>query len=341
MSTITREKIVAYLTHVADEASGKPLWETGRVSGLVVREGQVGFVLTVAASEAERYSALAAQMEQELSAMDGVGKVTIVLANAHGEAVAPAARAKAVKVETPVEGVKHIVAIASGKGGVGKSTTTVALALALRECGVKVGVLDADIYGPSIPLMLGADAQPEVENGKFRPVMAKHMPTMSMGYVLGKDAAIMRAPMITKALNQMFRQVAWGELDVLLVDMPPGTGDIALSLTQQVPLSGALLVTTPQQVAVADAAKAAQMFMKLHIPVLGVVENMSWLEQGGARLTPFGKGGGAELAAFAQAPLLGQVPLLQDMGAALDEGRLDKAPESYLSIAKQLLPYLS
>src|SRR5690606_19473501 len=138
---------------------------------------------------------------------------------------------------------------------------------------------------------------------------------------------IMRAPMITKALNQMFRQVAWGELDVLLVDMPPGTGDIALSLTQQVPLSGALLVTTPQQVAVVDAEKAAQMFMKLHIPVLGVVENMSWLDQGGARLTPFGKGGGVALAAFAGAPLLGQVPLLQDMGEALDEGRLNKAPE--------------
>jgi ATP-binding protein involved in chromosome partitioning len=227
----------------------------------------------------------------------------------------------------PLPHVAHVIAVASGKGGVGKSTLTVNLALMLQAMGRRVGVLDADIYGPSIPRMLGmcAQRQPEMQDGLMQPPVAHGLKTMSMGYITGDAAAIMRAPMITKALGQMLRMTAWGTpdapLDVLLVDMPPGTGDVHLSMMQQVPVDGAVVITTPQEVATLDARKAVQMFQKLKVPLLGIVENMSaFTDAAGNKVALFGEGGGAALAEQAGCALLGQLPLDPALRACADDG---------------------
>jgi ATP-binding protein involved in chromosome partitioning len=214
----------------------------------------------------------------------------------------------------PLPGVRNIVAIASGKGGVGKSTTAVNLALALAGEGAKVGILDADIYGPSIPLMLGvASERPTSEDGKFlTPLSAYGMQVMSIGFLIDPDQPMVwRGPMVTQALNQMLQQTRWSDLDYLIVDMPPGTGDIQLTLSQQVPVSGAVIVTTPQDIALLDARKGLQMFRKVKVPVLGIVENMSThiCTQCGHEEPLFGSGGGARMAKEYDVELLGQLPL--------------------------------
>ena len=239
----------------------------------------------------------------------------------------PAARKPAVWNREKLPHVKRLIAVASGKGGVGKSTVTVNLAQALRARGLSVGILDADIYGPSIPRMLGLDTrlQPEIRDGRMLPPVSHGIKALSMALLTNDAAAILRGPMITKALVQMLRATEWGTqaqpLDILLVDMPPGTGDIHLSLVQQAPLDGAILVTTPQEVAVADADKAAQMFSKTGVPLLGVIENMSWFtDPTGQRHALFGSGGGQRLADKHGAPLLGSLPLDPRMGALADAG---------------------
>ncbi|MDE3016264.1 MAG: Mrp/NBP35 family ATP-binding protein [Pseudomonadota bacterium] len=235
---------------------------------------------------------------------------------------------------TPLEGVKRIVAVASGKGGVGKSTAAVNLAHALTRLKQRAGLLDADIYGPSIPRMMALSGQPEIKDNKMQPLIAHGIPCMSMGFITGGEAAIMRGPMISKTLYQLLRSTAWGTkenpLDMLLVDMPPGTGDIALSMAQQVPLDGAIIVTTPQQVAVVDARKALQMFQKVHVKILGVVENMS----GGM----FGAGGGRKLAEETGVPFLGAIPIDAAIVEAGDEGKVyeGKCAETYAEIADTL-----
>jgi ATP-binding protein involved in chromosome partitioning len=236
--------------------------------------------------------------------------------------------------KTPLAGVSRVIAIASGKGGVGKSTTTVMLAHAMAAMGQRVGILDADIYGPSIPRMLGLSGKPEIKNDKMVPLISHQSSVTrhpiacnSMGFLLEESqAAIWRGPMITKALHQLARLTDWAPshspLATLLVDMPPGTGDIHLSMVQQVPLSGAILVTTPQDVAVQDALKCADMFRKVNIPILGVIENMSWLETpAGEKMEIFGSGGGAKLAAACGAPLLAKIPLMPALVDLLDNGK--------------------
>lgn len=214
----------------------------------------------------------------------------------------------------PLPGVRNIVAIASGKGGVGKSTTAVNLALALAGEGAKVGILDADIYGPSIPLMLGvAGDRPTSEDGQsLTPPVAFGMQVMSIGFLIDPDQPMVwRGPMVTQALNQMLQQTGWSDLDYLIVDMPPGTGDIQLTLAQQVPVSGAVIVTTPQDIALLDARKGLQMFRKVNVPVLGVIENMSThiCTECGHEEPLFGSGGGARMAEDYDVALLGQLPL--------------------------------
>lgn len=252
---------------------------------------------------------------------------------------------------TPLAHVRRIVAVASGKGGVGKSTVTANLAHALTAAGQRVGILDADLYGPSIPRLLGLDTflKPEIVDGQMVPPIAHAIRAMSMALITGDQATVLRAPMITKALVQFLRQVRWGTaeqpLDTLLIDMPPGTGDITLSLAQNAPLSGALLVTTPQQLAVIDAEKCAVAFEKLGVPLLGVIENMSYLSApGGQRSTPFGTGGGAELANRHNIPLLAQLPLDAAMGAAADAGQNyiaqhqgSEAADLFLKLATQFV----
>lgn len=339
MSTISRETILAALRRITDPASGQDVIASGRVSGVVVRGGNVGFLVNTTAQEAEAIEPLRQQCEGVVAAIAGVEKVTAVLTGEQAPTAAPAEKKQAAQWNrTPVEGVKHIIAVASGKGGVGKSTTTVCLARALAQDGLNVGILDADIYGPSIPHMMGVSGQPEVRDNRMIPPVKHGIACMSMGLLLGDEAAVMRAPMITKALGQMLRQVAWGELDVLLVDMPPGTGDVHISMVQQAPLSGAVIVTTPQQVATIDADKAVQMFRKVQVPVLGIIENMSYLRDAtsGVVIHPFGKGGGEKLAKQQATLFLGEVPLEPTLGAALDAGDLHDVPQVYAEIAAQL-----
>jgi ATP-binding protein involved in chromosome partitioning len=226
----------------------------------------------------------------------------------------------------PIANVRNVVAIASGKGGVGKSTTAVNLALALSSEGASVGVLDADIYGPSIPLMLGVDGErPTSDDGQsMNPLQAHGLQVMSIGFLIDPDQPMVwRGPMVTQALNQMLQQTRWSDLDYLIVDMPPGTGDIQLTLSQKVPVSGAVIVTTPQDIALLDARKGLQMFRKVNVPVLGVIENMSThvCTNCGHEAPLFGSGGGAKMATEYDIELLGQLPLDLRIRQQTDDGR--------------------
>ncbi len=232
-------------------------------------------------------------------------------------------------LETPVEqsvnGVKNIIAVTSGKGGVGKSTTAVNLALALAKCGARVGLLDADVYGPSVPMMIGKqDAKPEVRDNKWmQPVEAHGIYTHSIGFLVDKqEAAIWRGPMASKALAQLLNETEWPDLDYLVIDMPPGTGDIQLTLAQQIPVTGAVIVTTPQDLALADARKGASMFDKVEVPVVGIVENMSYhiCSHCGEKEHIFGEGGAAKMASEYGLSLLAQIPLHIDMRQDIDNG---------------------
>ncbi|MEF1285558.1 iron-sulfur cluster carrier protein ApbC [Vibrio sp. M250220] len=249
-------------------------------------------------------------------------------------------------VASQVKGVKNVIAVTSAKGGVGKSTTSVNLALALSKSGAKVGLLDADIYGPSVPLMLGqTEAQPEVRDGKWmQPIVAHGIYTHSIGYLVSKDeAAIWRGPMAAKALAQLLNETEWPELDYLVIDMPPGTGDIQLTLAQQVPVTGAVIVTTPQDLALADARKGAAMFKKVDVPVVGIVENMSYhiCSHCGEKEHIFGAGGAEKMSNEYGLDLLAQIPLHIQMREDIDRGEPTVAarPESehgrqYLTLAE-------
>lgn len=303
------------------------------VSAITIREGRVGFMITVASSEKERGLRLKELCEFAVKKIAGVVSVTAVVTS-HDNTPIPAKpesgyndpRARAQWNLTPIEGVKKVIAVASGKGGVGKSTTTVNLAHALVSAGKKVGILDADIYGPSIPHMLGLpNAQPAIVNNKMQPALAHGIKAMSMAFITGDEAAILRGPMISKSLQQMLRFTEWGNLDVLLVDMPPGTGDIHLSMAQQVPLSGAIIVTTPQKVATMDAAKCAKMFVKLNVKILGIVENMCG--------DIFGQGGGQILADEFRVPLLASIPLDAAIRTAAERGQAPQDTLCYRKIA--------
>lgn len=237
-------------------------------------------------------------------------------------------------------GIGNIVAVASGKGGVGKSTTAVNLALALQAEGARVGILDADVYGPSLPRMLGIPPKPpETRDGKqFVPVDAYGLQAMSIGLLLDDSApAVWRGPMATSALNQLLRQTDWQDLDLLIVDMPPGTGDIQLTLAQTVPVAGAVIVTTPQDVALSDARKGLEMFRKVSVPLLGIVENMSLYRcrACGDVTSLFGQGGGQKLAEQADIRLLGELPLDPEIGSGLDQGQpsVAAAPDSDVALA--------
>jgi ATP-binding protein involved in chromosome partitioning len=237
----------------------------------------------------------------------------------------PASKRAAVPAPTPVTypNLGNIIAISSGKGGVGKSTVASNLAIALARQGARVGLMDADIYGPNIPRMMGVDEQPRVENEKIIPLEAHGVKVMSLGFLIERDQpAIWRGPIIMKIITQFVRDVVWGQLDFFLVDLPPGTGDAQLSLVQATRVAGALIVTTPQEVAIGDALRGAKMFQRVDVPVLGVIENMSWLECAhcNERTFLFGSGGGARLAAELGVPLLGQIPLYAPVLAGGDSG---------------------
>lgn len=341
MSRITAESVTNSLRRVVDRDRGEDVVSAGMISGMVVRGGKIGFIITIDPKDKERKAYLRDACEQEVAKIDGVESVTAVLTAQNSEPIPPKPesgytqpRERAAWNLTPVEGVRRVIAIASGKGGVGKSTTAVNLAHALRQAGKTVGLLDADIYGPSVPRMLALSGQPEIKEGKMTPLESAGIKCMSMGFITGDEAAILRGPMISKTLNQLLRSTRWGTqddpLDILLVDMPPGTGDIHLSMVQQVPLAGAIIVTTPQEVAVMDARKCAKMFQKVGTPITGVIENMS----GGI----FGAGGGERLADELGVEFLGAIALDGAIVSASDSGKnyQGEGTAQYRAIAKKL-----
>jgi ATP-binding protein involved in chromosome partitioning len=336
MSSLNPQTVRSSLRSVIDRASGKDVISSGLVSGVTVENGRVGLVMTIDPGEKNSKEQLREECERAVKKLPGVESVTAVMtAQVENSQAHPEERKPAIWNKTPLEHVKKVIAVASGKGGVGKSTTAVNLALALTQQGKHIGLLDADIYGPSIPRMLNLKGQPDIKDGKMVPLENHGIKSMSMGYITGEAAAVMRGPMISKALAQMLRLTLWGTpgrpLDLLIVDMPPGTGDIHLSMAQQVPLDGAIIVTTPQEVAVMDARKCAQMFQKVNVPVLGVIENMSG--------DLFGQGGGRKLAEELGVAFLGEIPADTAIREASDAGAVYKGGQigHYASIANALI----
>jgi len=338
------------LAAVKDPASGRDVVAAGMVQGLVVRDGMVHFALQVAREAAASMEPVRAAAEAAARAVPGVISATAVL-TAHRAEAAPAARPAAPRGPAGpgpmlLSDVRAIIAVASGKGGVGKSTTAVNLAVALAADGLKVGLLDADIYGPSLPQMLGTRERPRSEGQRITPLSRWGLKAMSIGFLVEEETPmIWRGPMVMGALEQMMGQVAWGPLDVMIVDMPPGTGDAQLTMSQRVPLAGAVIVSTPQDVALLDARRGVRMFEKVNVPVLGLIENMSFFccPNCNHRSDIFSHGGAKREAERLGVEFLGELPLkleireLADAGTPIVMARPDSdEAQTYRRIARRV-----
>jgi ATP-binding protein involved in chromosome partitioning len=338
------------LAAVKDPASGQDVVAAGMVQGLVVRDGMVHFALQVAREAAASMEPVRAAAEAAARAVPGVISATAVL-TAHRAEAAPAARPAAPRGPASpgpmlLADVRAIIAVASGKGGVGKSTTAVNLAVALAADGLKVGLLDADIYGPSLPQMLGTRERPRSEGQRIIPLSRWGLKAMSIGFLVEEETPmIWRGPMVMGALEQMMGQVTWGPLDVMIVDMPPGTGDAQLTMSQRVPLAGAVIVSTPQDVALLDARRGVRMFEKVNVPVLGLIENMSFFccPNCNHRSDIFSHGGARREAERLGVEFLGELPLkleireLADAGTPIVMARPDSdEAQTYRRIARRV-----
>ena len=344
MADITKEQVLETLKTVRGPDLEHSIVELGMVSDVFISDGKVYFSITVPAERAKDLEPMRLAAERVITQMPGVKGAMVALtadkkagsapaarpspppaaphAHAHAHPHPPQQQPRAGKIGVP--GVGAIIAVASGKGGVGKSTTAVNLALGLLANGLRVGILDADIYGPSMPRLLKISGKPSQIDGRIIVPMENYgLKVMSMGFLVEEETAmIWRGPMVQSALLQMLREVAWGELDVLVVDMPPGTGDVQLTMAQQVPLAGAVIVSTPQDLALIDARKGLNMFRKVEVPVLGIVENMSYFiaPDTGARYDIFGHGGARKEAERIGVPFLGEVPLTMGIRETSDAG---------------------
>ncbi|MBK8492056.1 MAG: Mrp/NBP35 family ATP-binding protein [Saprospirales bacterium] len=319
---IEESKIQQALSTVRDPKTGQDLLTVKMIEDLKIQDNQVNFTLVLPSLSVDYKFDLHNAITQAIQAVYPEAEVNI-----HMSARAQSAN----QPNSNVPHIKNIIAVASGKGGVGKSTVSANLALGLKELGAKVGLLDADLYGPSMPTMLGLNGQrPQIQDiggrPKIIPLRAHGMPVMSIGFIIEPEqAVVLRGPRLAAIIQQFFNDVLWEELDYLIVDLPPGTGDIQLTLVQTVPVTGAVMVTTPQDVAVADAIKAMNMFRmpNVDVPILGVVENMAWFtpaELPDNKYFIFGEGGGKKLAKMAESMLLGQIPIVQSIREAGDEG---------------------
>jgi ATP-binding protein involved in chromosome partitioning len=343
-----KEEVLAALGAVK-APDGSPLTASGKLSDIVASDGKVFFSITVDAAVVPQWEPVRKAAEAAVKAVPGVTSAMVALtgeraagaggarppqqggqahghSHSHGPAPAgrPAAGGSGGPAGSPVPGVGAIIAVASGKGGVGKSTTAVNLALGLRDLGLKVGILDADIYGPSLPKLLAIKEKPVTVGGnRLKPIQRYGLTVMSIGFLIEEETPmIWRGPMVMSALTQMLREVEWGELDVMVVDMPPGTGDAQLTMAQQVPLKGAVIVSTPQDLALIDARRGIAMFKRVNVPVLGIIENMSYFvcPECGERSDIFGHGGARHEAERLEVPFLGEVPLHMDIREKSDAG---------------------
>ncbi len=339
MTQVTEATVLEALKRVQDPDRGQDVVSLGMVQGVAVKAGHVHFTLQVEPERGPKLEPLRKAAEKAVEAMAGVLSVTAVLTadkpgrgapqqgghqHGHGHAHGHGHGGQQQPNKPLIPGVKTIVAVASGKGGVGKSTTAVNLALALKQKGLKVGILDADIYGPSLPRMMAITGKPDTKDGKvLEPKEGYGVKTMSIGYLIAEDTPmIWRGPMVMSAIEQMLRDVNWGELDMLVVDLPPGTGDAQLTMAQRVPLSGAVIVSTPQDIALLDARKGLGMFRKVDVPVLGIVENMSYFlcPHCGERSDIFAHGGARREADRLGCEFLGEVPLDIAIRETSDQG---------------------
>ncbi len=335
MAGITEQQVLEALKGIVDPEMNDDIVSLGMVSGLQVKDGHVAFALEVDAERGPHMDPLRKEAEQAVHELPGVISATVVLT-----AERPASGGNGGAQQGPqadphmppqggepaiMPGVRNIIAVASGKGGVGKSTTAVNLALAFAAAGHSTGLLDADIYGPSIPRMLGLAGQPSSSDGETLDPMENYgVKCMSMGFLVDEETPmIWRGPMAGSALQQMMRDINWGDLDILVVDMPPGTGDIQLTLTQQVPLAGAVIVSTPQDIALLDARKGLNMFRKVDVPVFGIIENMSYFAcpHCGERTDIFSHGGARDEAEKLGTDFLGEIPLAMEIRETSDGGQ--------------------
>lgn len=338
--SVTDKAVLERLAGVTSP-QGVPLPQTGALSEISVTDGKVFFSISVDAAEASAWEGIRVKAENAVRGLAGVKTVLAVLTAERKPGAAASAppprqvqRMSGAGGQPPpigrfagsgsLPGIGAVIAVASGKGGVGKSTTSVNLALGLRDLGLRVGVLDADIYGPSVPRLFGISEKPQVNNAKkLMPIWRFGIAVMSIGFLVeDRTALIWRGPMISTAITQLLRDVEWGRLDVLVIDMPPGTGDIQLTLSQQAPLKGAVIVSTPQDLALIDARRGVAMFNRINVPVLGVIENMSYFRcpACGARADIFGHGGARREAERLAVPFLGEVPLHASIRELSDAG---------------------
>ena len=357
---LDERKIIEALSQVATIDGNSDIVTAGAISGVVIKDGNVGFTIEIDPKDKDKANQLRADAERAVLAINGVLSATALLtAHKAGPSMptpggpTPSGSAMGDTDATqsePHQPATHIIAVASGKGGVGKSTTSINLALALAATGKNVGILDADIYGPSLPRLIGLNHKPQSDGKKILPIDAWGLQTMSIGYLVAEDApTIWRGPMVMSAIEQMLRDVAWNGVDILVIDMPPGTGDAQLTLSQRAKLAGAVIVSTPQDLALIDARKGLNMFRKVNVPLLGIVENMSHFlcTECGSRHEIFGHGGAAAEAEKLGVPFLGEVPLEMAIRATSDDGTpiVASQPNSqhaahYQKIAERLLTQL-
>jgi ATP-binding protein involved in chromosome partitioning len=327
MANVTKEQVLAELKRIAAPDGRGNIVSAGLVSEIAVNDGQVMFALNAEPQHIKAMEQLQAFVQKAVAALPGVKKAMVALTaeRAPTREVGPKV-SSAQTLRNGVPGVKHLIAVASGKGGVGKSTTAINLALALKSLGLKVAVLDADVYGPSMPKLFGLSGKPEASDAdgkRMKPMQRFGVEVASIGFLVDEGTAmIWRGPMVMSALTQLLREVAWSETDVMVIDMPPGTGDAQLTLAQQTPLSGAVIVSTPQDLALIDARKGINMFNKVNVPLLGIVENMSYFlcSNCGTRHEIFGHGGARAEAEKLGVPFLGEVPLDMELRQRSDSG---------------------
>jgi len=301
--TITKEQVLQALSRVQDPELKRDLVSLNMIQDIQIEDGRVSFTLVLTTPACPLRTTMENDARQAVLALDGVKEVRIQV-----KAQVPQDKRLQKTIQIPV---KNAIAVGSGKGGVGKSTVAVNLAVALAKCGASVGLLDADIYGPNIPTMMGIRKVPAGKNNRMVPAEAYGVKVISIGFFVAPDQPLIwRGPMLHSAIQQFIGDVEWGELDYLIIDLPPGTGDAPLSLAQTIPISGGVIVTLPQQVSLEDARRGVEMFRKLEIPVLGIIENMSYLElPDGQRIDIFGSGGGERLAEITDAPFLASIPI--------------------------------
>jgi ATP-binding protein involved in chromosome partitioning len=344
-NTPLEQAVLDALRTVKDPDLGKDIVALNFIKDLKIEDGRVSFAIELTTPACPVKKEMERWAREAVEKVNGVRDVQIQMTSAVSKS--PLAQGKQV-----IEGVKNIVAVGSGKGGVGKTTVTVNLAVALARSGAAVGLMDADIYGPNVPLMMGITGQPHAIDDRIQTLSNYGVRVMSMGFLTGNDDTplIWRGPMLHSIIQQFLRQVDWGQLDYLLIDLPPGTGDVQLSLTQTVPLTGAIIVSTPQDVALQDARKAIMMFRQVHVEILGIVENMSYFQcpKCNERTPIFSHGGGAVTAANFGVPFLGEVPLNVslreggDSGKPIVAGEPDSpASQAFIQIAEKVAAQIS